>query len=74
MAPNAIAPPSPQQTSVQQDIKKENKHPPASELESSWSSMLGLWAWKKSSKENAAAEVQKPASAQSTAPGLSSKP
>jgi hypothetical protein len=59
MASNAIPTPSPQQIPVQKDIKTEDAKTTEAESAPSWSSMLGLWAWKKDSKKGVAPEVQK---------------
>jgi hypothetical protein len=65
MASNAIPPPSPQRLPVQKDLKTEDTKTPEADSAPSWSSMLGLWAWKKDSKKDVAPEAQKLVSPQS---------
>ncbi|KAH3984161.1 hypothetical protein HBH92_085220 [Parastagonospora nodorum] len=70
-----IPPPSPHQIPVQQEVVKEDAKASSSEATSSWSSMIGLWAWKKGAKENAAPEGhQTSAPAQSPAEAKPGKP
>jgi hypothetical protein len=56
MASNAIPTPSPQQIPAQHDAKKEETKvftngDSIGEPKSSWSSVLGLWAWNNDSKK-----------------------
>jgi hypothetical protein len=56
MASNAIPTPSPQQIPAQQEAKKEEMKvftngESTGEPKSSWSSMLGFWAWNNGSKK-----------------------
>lgn len=74
MASNVIPPPSPQQISAQKDVKMEETKTPGSESTPSWSSMLGLWAWKNEPKKDLAPEVQKLVSPESAKDQRAGKP
>jgi hypothetical protein len=71
MASNAIPPPKPHQ---QPDRKKEESQSSTSNSTSSWSSMLGLWAWDKTIKKDTTTSVQQPATTQSNVDGTAGKP
>jgi hypothetical protein len=56
MASNAIPPPPPQQVPAPLEANKDE-----TEASSSWSSLLGMWAWKKDAAKGAPPAAQKPA-------------
>lgn len=56
MASNAIPPPPPQQVPAPLEANKDE-----TEASSSWSSLLGMWAWKKDAGKGAPPAAQKPA-------------
>jgi len=66
MASNAIPPPSPQSIPTPIEPKKEEA--------SSWSSLLGLWAWKKDAKNESVPAAQKPDTSQEQTEEASGKP
>jgi hypothetical protein len=52
MASNAITPPSPPQMPAQREAEKDLTSPDATTAtKSSWSSILGLWAWDNNAKK-----------------------
>lgn len=61
IASNAIAPPSPQNNPNQPKTEGQVSKAAAQQDESSWSSYLGLWAWKKNTGTQVAPEGNAPA-------------
>jgi hypothetical protein len=61
MASNAISPPSPQQIPAPREAKEEAPNASAPPSTSSWSSLMGLWAWKKDVTKEVAPVAQTPA-------------
>jgi hypothetical protein len=74
MASNAISPPAPQQLPAPLVGAKEDPKVHTSDSTSSWSSMLGLWAWDKNYKNDVAPGAQKPAPSQSKVDETVGKP
>ncbi|KAL5118998.1 hypothetical protein ACEQ8H_003127 [Pleosporales sp. CAS-2024a] len=75
VAPKASQPilsPLSSKTHTGQDIGKEEMQTTSTSAPS-WSSILGLWAWKKRATQDATPEVAPSASTQRTAAGTSSK-
>lgn len=75
MATSAIPPPSPHQvTVIQHEGKKEETKASVPESTSSWSSMLGLWAWDKNATRTRDAVAQNPVIAQDKTNETTGKP
>ncbi|KAH8708645.1 hypothetical protein GQ44DRAFT_627590 [Phaeosphaeriaceae sp. PMI808] len=73
METNNIPPLSPEQLYFPQMRREQDTPASATSSASSWSSMLGLWAWKKDNKKESSI-AQKPVSAQKEVDEASGKP